>query len=103
MRLLIKTLKRAGFGFLLGVLIFVFLTPVADRTLGDTGILPLAGLYLATQWKAFRRISRQDILTLGLSAVYIAMILLYRLWGLSDASMSAYFSILKFHLCKMGY
>ena len=84
---------------LLGILIFVFLTPVADRTLGDTVILPLVGLYLATQWKAFRRISRQDILTLVLSAFYIVMILLYRLWGLSDASMSAYFTTLKFHLC----
>ena len=85
--------------FLLGVLLFIFLTPKADRTLGDTVILPLVGLYLATQWKAFRNISLRNLCTIGLAGGYIAMILAYRILGPSDASMSAYFTTLKFHLC----
>lgn len=85
--------------FLLGILLFVFLTPKADKTLGDTVILPLVGLYLATQWKAFRNVSPANLFTLGLSGAYIAMILAYRFLGPSDATMSEYFTTLKFHLC----
>lgn len=85
--------------FLLGILMFVFLTPVADKTLGDTVILPLVGLYLATQWKAFKNVSLPNLFTLGIMGAYIAMILAYRILGYSDASMSAYFTTLKFHLC----
>lgn len=85
--------------FLLGFLMFVFLTPVADKTLGDTVILPLVGLYLATQWKAFKNVSPANLFTLGLAGAYIAMILAYRVLGFSDATMSAYFTTLKFHLC----
>ena len=85
--------------FLLGILLFVFLTPKADKTLGDTVILPLVGLYLATQWKAFRNVSPANLFTLGLSGAYIAMILAYRFLGSSDATMSEYFTTLKFHLC----
>lgn len=85
--------------FLLGVLLFIFLTPKVDRTLGDFVILPLAGLYLATQWKAFRNVSMRNLWTIGLVGGYIAMILAYRILGSSDASVAAYCMTLKFHLC----
>lgn len=87
--------------FLLGVLLFIFLTPKVDRTLGDFLILPLEGLYLATQWKAFKNISVRNLCTIGLVGGYMAMILAYRILGPSDASMPFYFAILKFHLCFM--
>lgn len=85
--------------FLLGCLLFVFLSPLADKTLGDTGILPIAALYFVTQWKAFPRVPRRNLFTISLAVAYMAMILLYRVWGFSDATMSMYFTTFKFHLC----
>lgn len=85
--------------FLLGGLLFTFLTPKVDRTLGDFVILPLAGLYLATQWKAFRNVSLRNLCTIGLAGGYMAMVLGSRLLGPSDLSLALFCSILKFHLC----
>lgn len=85
--------------FLLGVLMFTFLTPKVDRTLGDLVILPLAGLYLATQWKAFKNVSLRNLCTIGLVGGYIAMVLGYRFLGSSDISLTVFCAILKFHLC----
>ncbi len=85
--------------FLLGGLLFTFLTPKVDRTLGDFVILPLAGLYLATQWKAFRNVSLRNLCTIGLAGGYIAMVLGYRLLGPSDLSLTFFCAILKFYLC----
>ena len=84
--------------FLLCLLCVCLLSPYVARTVGDIPIFLLTFLYLLLEINGLLRCDRAERNTMLLVSLYIAVLFIYKEAGLSTASISYHYGIVKFFI-----
>lgn len=98
MKLRIRLSAHSIAVFLLAILCVCFLSPAVMRTVGNAGFFGIAFLYLMIEINALANSDRTERNTMLLCVVYIGILFLYKFLGLSTASVSYHYNIVRFFL-----
>lgn len=84
--------------FLLGILSVCAFSPFVSRSLGDIVLFIIIGLIILLEINLFPRCSVKKKNTIVLITCYLLLLGIYKVIGISDASMSFHFNIFRFFL-----